>query len=192
MSHVNHNAPAGTGEAFDELDPHGFDKGHGHDHGHVIVGPFTLRSVLAFLLIFTVLTVFLAQAEVWAQNYFHIELPWWVNVVGAMSIAVVEAVLVMAFFMQLRYDNPINTVLMLFTFAALATFLGFTGMDLFNRGAVDPQKQSQQISGGTGAGVEGSNGKPMVTAAADRLLGLLKEQLGSEEKAKERFEEMRG
>ena len=79
--------PAAAAEGFDELDPHGFDKAAGHGHGsHVIVGPFTLRAVLAFLLIFTVLTVFLAQAEVWAQGYFHIELPWWVKVVGAMSI----------------------------------------------------------------------------------------------------------
>jgi cytochrome c oxidase subunit 4 len=195
MTSNNHNAPAANGEAFDELDPHGFDKGHGHDHGHVIVGPFTLRTVLAFLLMFTVLTVFLAQAEVWAEGYFHIELPWWVNVVGAMSIAVVKALLVMAFFMQLRYDNPINTVLMCFTFAALATFLGFTGMDLFNRGAVDPLKASQVIPGGTGQGVNGPGGVPVgdniVAAASNRMLDRLKERLGSEEKARERFEEMR-
>src|SRR5262252_11201992 len=101
MSADNHNAPAAaaSAEVFDELDPHGFDKGHKHGHGHVIVGPFTLRAVLAALLVFTVLTVFLAQAEVWAPGYFHIELPWWVNVVGAMSIAVVKALLVMGFFM---------------------------------------------------------------------------------------------
>jgi cytochrome c oxidase subunit 4 len=195
MSHDNHNAPAANGEVFDELDPHGFDKGHGHDHGHVIVGPFTLRTVLVFLLMFTVLTVFLAQAEVWAQDYFHIELPWWVNVVGAMSIAVVKAVLVMAFFMQLKYDNPINTVLMCFCFAALATFLGFTGMDLFNRGAVDPEKQSQVIPGGDGAGVDGPGGKPVgeniVAAAGDRMMARLKERWGTDELAKEHFEEMR-
>ena len=188
MSHDAYAAP--VPEAFDELDPHGFDKGH-HDHGHVIVGPFTLRSVLAILLFFTVLTVFLAQAEVWAQGYFHIELPWWVNVVGAMSIAVVKALLVMGFFMQLKYDNPINTVLMCFCFAALTIFLGFTGMDLFNRGALDPQKQSQVIPGGTGFGVAGSDSKPMVTAAADRMLAKLKERLGSDEAAKAAFEEMR-
>src|SRR4051812_27579328 len=149
MSTSNHNTgPGAAAEVFDELDPHGFDKGHGHDHGHVIVGPFTLRTILLALLAFTVLTVFLAQAEVWAQNYFHIELPWWVNVFGAMTIAVIKALLVMAFFMQLKYDNPINTVLMCFCFAALATFLGFTGMDLFNRAAVDPIKNVHPVPGG--------------------------------------------
>src|SRR5262245_23445022 len=153
----NSHAPAASAELFDELDPHGFDKGHKHGHGHVIVGPFTLRSILVLLLMFTVLTVFLAQAEVWAQNYFHIVLPWWVNVFGAMTIAVIKALLVMAFFMQLKYDNPINTVLMCFTFAALAIFLGFSGMDLFNRAAVDPLRDTPKIAGGDYDG-----GKPLV------------------------------
>jgi cytochrome c oxidase subunit 4 len=189
MTAANHN-PAASAEGFDELDPHGFDKGHGHDHGHVIVGPFTLRSVLGALLFFTVLTVFLAQAEVWAQSYFHIELPWWVNVVGAMSIAVVKALLVMGFFMQLKYDNPINTVLMCFCFAALMIFLGFTGMDLLNRDKVEPYKAVQVTPGGTGMMVEGSDNKPMVTAAHDRLMERLKKQTGSEEAAKAKYAEM--
>ena len=191
-SHVN---PPASAETFDELDPHGNDKGHGHDHGHVIVGPFTLRTVLAALLFFTVLTVFLAQAEVWAQGYFHIELPWWVNVVGAMSIAVVKAVLVMAFFMQLKYDNPINTVLMCFCVVALGIFLGFTGMDLFNRGAVDPQKQHQVIAGG-----DVGSGQTVVSNASAHLMSKLKLQLGSDKTlsdeqltkaAEAKFEEMR-
>jgi cytochrome c oxidase subunit 4 len=187
MTAHNHNASAASAELFDELDPHGFDKGHKHGHGHVIVGPFTLRSILAALLFFTVLTVFLAQAEVWAQNYFHIELPWWVNVFGAMTIAVIKALLVMAFFMQLKYDNPINTVLMCFTFAALAIFLGFTGMDLFNRAAVDPIRNTMPIPGGDFVG-----GKPLTVAAADTMLETLKKRLGGDEKAaKEAFEEMR-
>jgi cytochrome c oxidase subunit 4 len=189
MSADNHNAPgaAASAEVFDELDPHGFDKGHKHGHGHVIVGPFTLRSVLGALLFFTVLTVFLAQAEVWAQGYFHIELPWWVNVAGAMSIAVVKALLVMAFFMQLKYDNPINTVLMCFCFAALAIFLGFSGMDLFNRAAVDPIRNTMPVPGGDFVG-----GKPLTVAAADTLMDTLKKRHnGDEAAAKAQFEEMR-
>jgi caa(3)-type oxidase subunit IV len=178
--------PAATAETFDELDPHGYEKGHGHDHGHVIVGPFTLRVVLAALLFCTVLTVFLAQAELWAEGYFHITIPWWVNVTGAMSIAVIKGLLVMGFFMQLKYDNPINTVLMCFCFAALAIFLGFTGMDLFNRGAVDPQKQHQVIAGG-----DLGSGRTLVSDASAKLLADLKTRLGSDEAAKARFEEMR-
>jgi cytochrome c oxidase subunit IV len=189
MTADNHNAPAAaaSAELFDELDPHGFDKGHKHGHGHVIVGPFTLRSVLALLLFFTVLTVFLAQAEVWAQGYFNIVLPWWVNVFGAMTIAVIKALLVMAFFMQLKYDNPINTVLMCFTFAALAIFLGFTGMDLFNRAAVDPVRATAASPGGTFV-----NNKPMTVGAAEALLGTLQKRHNNDEAAaKADFERMR-
>jgi cytochrome c oxidase subunit 4 len=187
MTTPNHHAPAAAAaEVFNELDPHGFDHGH-TGHGHTIVGPFTLRSVLTALLALTVLTVFLAQAEVWAEGYFHITLPWWVNVVGAMTIAVIKAVLVMAFFMQLKYDSPINTVLMLFCFAALAIFLGFSGMDLFNRDAVDPLRNTYKISGGDFDG-----GKPLVVGAADRLMETLKKRHnGDEAAAKAAFEEMR-
>jgi cytochrome c oxidase subunit 4 len=162
MAHAQSPNP----EAFDELDPHGFSKpGHGVHESHVIVGPFTLRAVLAILLMFTVLTVAFAQAEVWAQHYFDIVLPWWVNVAVAMSIAVVKAVLVMAYFMQLKYDNPINTVLMLFTFAALAIFIFFTGLDLFTRGEVDERKSGQVVPGGSGLTDANKRGKPMVENA---------------------------
>lgn len=156
-------------EAFNELDPHGFE-GHGQHASHVIVGPLTLRLVLAALLFFTVLTVGLAQLEVAIQNYFGILLPWWVNVAVAMSIATVKALLVMAYFMQLKYDNPINTVLMLFTFGALMIFLFFTGLDLLTRGAIDPMKQDSIIAGGTGRQVKGTGDKPLVVAARERLM----------------------
>ena len=165
MSH----SPAANDQAFNELDPHGFE-GHGQHASHVIVGPLTLRLVLAALLFFTVLTVGLAQLEVAIQNYFDIVLPWWVNVAVAMSIATVKALLVMAYFMQLKYDNPINTILMLFTFGALMLFLFFTGLDLLTRGAIDPIKQDAIIAGGTGRQVKGTGDKPLVVAARERLM----------------------
>lgn len=158
-----------TPAAFNELDPHG-SEGHGQHAAHVIVGPLTLRLVLTALLFFTVLTVGLAQLEVAIQNYFDIVLPWWVNVTVAMSIATVKALLVMAFFMQLRYDNPINTILMLFTFGALMLFLFFTGLDLLSRGAIDPAKSDAIIAGGTGKQVAGTGDKPLVVAARERLM----------------------
>jgi len=162
-------AHAANNETFNELDPHGFE-GHGHHASHVIVGPFTLRTILALLLFFTVLTVATAQLETAIMNYFNITLPWWVNVAVAMSIAVVKAVLVMAYFMQLKYDNPINTVLMLFTFGALAIFLFFTGLDLFSRGAIDPQKQTQIIAGGTGSGVTAKGNQSVTAFARERFM----------------------
>jgi cytochrome c oxidase subunit IV len=182
-----HDTPADTEAGFNELDPHGFE-GHGQHASHVIVGPFTLRTVLGFLLLFTVLTVGLAQAEVAIQNALGITLPWWVNVAVAMSIAVVKSLMVMAYFMQLKYDNPINTVLMMFTFGALFLFLFFTGLDLFNRGLLDPQKQPQIIAGGTGKQVKGTGDKPLTLAAKERFLAHLKERMGSDEAALGEYE----
>jgi len=152
---------------FDELDPHGFEKGHAHSH--FIVGTFTLRTVLIALLALTALTIGLAQFEIWIQGFLDIHLPWWVNVIGAMTIAVIKSFLVMAFFMQLRYDNPLNTILMLFCFFALALFLFFTGLDLFSRNRIYEFKAGPIVAGGTGTGVN-KEGKPIVTAARERAI----------------------
>ncbi|HYE62768.1 MAG TPA: cytochrome C oxidase subunit IV family protein [Phycisphaerales bacterium] len=166
------HTPAADSHGFNELDPHGFE-GHGQHASHVIVGPFTLRTVLAFLLLFTALTVATAQLETAIMGWFDITLPWWVNVAVAMSIATVKAIMVMAYFMQLKYDNPINTVLMLFTFGALAIFLFFTGLDLFSRGAVDPIKQNQVVAGGTGSGITSKPNQAVALGAKERFLDYL-------------------
>lgn len=142
---------------------------HGESHSHAIVGPVLLRAVLAFLLFFTVLTVAFAQIEVYVEHAVGIRLPWWVNVIGAMSIATIKSVLVMAYFMQLKYDNPINTLAMLFCFFALGLFLMFTGLDLFSRGMVYDFKAGPVIAGGTGAGVPGANNQPLTVAAKTRF-----------------------
>lgn len=133
---------------FDELDPH--DAGHHGQHGsHVIVGPFTLRAVLMALLVFTVLTVAQARLEVYLAGAFNTEFPRWVNVAFCMTIAVVKALLVMGFFMQLKFDNPINTVVMGVTFFVLALFLGFTSLDMTTRGEVASYKGGYVVPGGT-------------------------------------------
>jgi caa(3)-type oxidase subunit IV len=134
------------------------------------VGPFTLRTILAFLLIFTVLTVAIAQAEQWAMGYFGITLPHWVNLVGAMAIAVVKSVLVMAYFMQLRYDNLMNTIVMLFTFFAVGLFIFFSGLDLFTRDRVTSWKAEYVNAGGNGVGVVQASNGAIVKAARDRAI----------------------
>ncbi|GJQ29944.1 MAG: hypothetical protein HBSAPP03_18280 [Phycisphaerae bacterium] len=150
MAHDTTPSPA----AFDELDPH-----HSGVHAsHVIVGPMQLRAVLAVLLVFTAMTVGFAQAEQWASAYFGVVLPHWVNVAGAMSIATIKALLVMAIFMQLKYDNPVNTLIMGVTLAALAIFICFTGMDLFNRSQVYDWKAGPIVAGGTGGQLWGGEG----------------------------------
>ncbi len=134
---------AGT---FDPTDPHGF---HANDtHGHVILSPFTLISVLVALMIFTILTVFASRFEVWAAEAFNMEIPQWVNVAIAMSIAVVKGVLVLMFFMQLKYDTPLNTIIFATCLLAFAAFLGFTALDLFTRDSIDREREGEIQAGG--------------------------------------------
>ncbi len=132
----------------DQIDPHGF--GSGHSHGHVILPVMTLRTVLTLLLVLTAATVFASRAEHWAQEFFHIVLPGWVNVVVALSIAVVKATIVAMYFMQLRYDNPINSVIFLFCLFGVVLFMGFTAMDLGVRDRIYNWKAGEVIQGGTG------------------------------------------
>jgi cytochrome c oxidase subunit IV len=149
---------------------------HEEHHAHVIVPPITLKLVLGVLLTLTVLTVATAQLEVWAMNYFDIVLPAWINVAGAMFIATVKAVLVMAYFMQLRYDNPMNTVVMLFTFFAVGLFLFFTSLDLFTRDRVYDYKSTVVVAGGTGERVGLPAGTPLVVGMKQKAV----EKLGAE------------
>jgi cytochrome c oxidase subunit IV len=127
----------------------GAKEAHAH-HGHVIVPKRTLVAVLVILLTFTGLTVFAANAEAWLAHAFEVELPQWMNVAVALSIAIVKSIIVAAYFMQLRYDNPMNTAIAVFTFMVLACFLGFTMIDLGARDALEPIKARNIIAGGTG------------------------------------------
>lgn len=121
-----------------------------HHHGHTIVAPSTLLAVLLALLAFTFLTWGASQAETFIASMFNIVLPDWVNVFVALSIAVVKTTLVVMFFMQLRYDNPLNTMVFLFTMVTVMFFLGFTMTDLGARGTVDRVKGRYVVDGGTG------------------------------------------
>lgn len=178
MNHLNpsHSMPLHSAHAadharpvFDETNPHGAAAGH-HAHKHVIVSAFTNRVVLAILLTFTVLTVGLANAEVAIQQYFGIVLPMWVNVFIAMSIATIKATLVVMYFMQLRYDNPINTVIFAFSLFAFALFLGFTTIDLGNRGKIYEYKSGEiQVGGNRIIGAQTLE-KPIVEQRREEFL----------------------
>jgi len=135
----------------ESLDPHGFHKGH---HGHVILSPMTLFNILALLLFFTVLTVFVSRAEGYIADLFDMTIPHWVNVTVALSIATVKSVLVALYFMQLKYDAPLNSLIFLFCLFALCLFLGFTTLDLGTLGAVYSWKADSTMPGGDQKGFE--------------------------------------
>jgi cytochrome c oxidase subunit IV len=92
-------------------------EGPHHGPGHVI--PVSvLVSVFLALIVLTVVTV--------AASYLPLgDLEIWV----AMGIATVKAALVAAYFMHLRYDNPLNAVLFVIGLLFVGLFVGFVLMD---------------------------------------------------------------
>lgn len=146
----------GNNDNYDWSDPHHFhsDGGDGHDdhgdHGHHISSIKLLLGVLLALLALTALTVFSAKGEVWLVETFDVHISQLTNVIIAMSIASVKALLVCMYFMHLRHDNPINTYIMLFTVVVFGLFLTFPALDLATRDAVDTDHKGQVVAGGSG------------------------------------------
>ncbi len=149
MSHQPSHAP-GHGQPVD-IYPAGAVDAHGH-HGHVIIPARTLLLILGMLMFFTLATVGAAKAEQFIAHAFDFVIPQWVNVAVALSIATIKSVVVAMYFMQLRYDNPMNSAIAVFTLFVLAFFLGFTMIDLGGRNALYAYKAEYIIHGGTGGG----------------------------------------
>lgn len=139
MTHEPAHAP------LDQTDPH-----HELHHAHVIVQPRTLIVVLTVLLIFTVLTVAASRGEVWVAHTFQFEVPQMVNVGVVLFIAVIKSALVAMYFMQLRYDNILNTIIFLFCLFALGLFLFFSMTDLGQRDTLYNWKSGEIQKGGMG------------------------------------------
>lgn len=156
MSH----APAAHAHA-EEFDAHGH-KGH----GHIIVSAWTLRAVLLALLFFTLLTSGAAVAEQWVSDTFNVIIPQWLNVTVALSIAVVKTALVVGFFMQLKYDNPLNSMIFIFTIITVAFFLGLTALDVGKRQTVDRFKGNYIHAGGN---LSMGGSAPEIKVRLDRL-----------------------
>ncbi|QOI99542.1 MAG: cytochrome C oxidase subunit IV family protein [Phycisphaeraceae bacterium] len=171
---AHHAHPPANAPAFDEVDPHG--EGFGHGHGHHITPAIVLQLILAVLLFFTALTVGLAQGEKWISAAFDVTLPHWVNVVVAMSIATIKSTLVLLYFMHLRHDNPINSIIFGFTILAFAIFLCFTFIDIGNRGYLDPVKVQHRWNGYMGVSDDGTvqGEAPPFLAAVDKRFAELK------------------
>ncbi len=178
MSHAaNHNEALG----WNPNDPHGTNT---HAHGHVVVSWQIQLGVLLALLFFTGLTMAFYNAEQWAETAFNIHLPLWVNIVGAMLIASIKATLVCMYFMQLRYDKPLNTFALLFCLFAVGLFLFFSMLDLSTRGAVNEFKYGEIQSGGTGVALDApardarfdARVSPRVSTAGGNLINTAREK----------------
>ena len=92
-----------------------------HQHHHVI--PITVLSrVCVALLILTVLTV--------GTSRLHLGM---FAAPVAFLIALVKALLVMAFFMGLKYDTKLNRVIFATAFVGLALLFFFCALDIYTR-----------------------------------------------------------
>lgn len=93
--------------------------GHGHDGEFSHPMPiWMLLTVFVALLGLTVLTVFQSQFDLGNMEV-------WMS----LTIATVKAGLVIAFFMHLLWDKPLNAIIILGSLIFVALFLGFTMMD---------------------------------------------------------------
>ncbi|MEW4528461.1 cytochrome C oxidase subunit IV family protein [Maioricimonas sp. JC845] len=94
------------------------DSHDSHEIAHVM--PLkVLFSIFGLLIFFTILTVAIAQ----------LHLGRW-EIIISMLIATTKASLVAIYFMHLRYDNPFNAMVFVFSLVFVALFLGFTLVDV--------------------------------------------------------------
>ncbi|MEP6961441.1 MAG: cytochrome C oxidase subunit IV family protein [Acidobacteriota bacterium] len=89
-----------------------------HQHG----GPAVYTANLICLLVLTAITVGASRINFGTAN-----------VVIALTIATIKAILVGLFFMHLRWDKPVNAIIMMAGFLFLGIFLTFDLLDLDNR-----------------------------------------------------------
>ena len=112
MSHATPPAAAGY------PDRHAGDAhAPGEIHIHA-VPPWLLLTVFGALLVLTVLTVAITKIELGAFAV------W-----AALAIAVVKATLVTLYFMHLRWDTPMNSIIFISALVFVAIFIGATISD---------------------------------------------------------------
>ncbi len=120
--------------APEPLDPH-LLSGHGPDHNPIahVMPKWMLITVFTALLVLTAATVYFASFELGSYE-----------VLVAMTIATVKAALVATFFMHLKYDNPLNAAILLFSMIFVGLFIGLSILDTQSyRGDVDEWRANQ-------------------------------------------------
>jgi cytochrome c oxidase subunit 4 len=94
---------------------------------HEIVPVSTYLAVFAALMILTVITVWISTIDLGDMN-----------VVVALVVATIKAVLVLLFFMHLRHGSRLLWVVLGSSFFFLALLIGLTMSDVLTRGRWDP------------------------------------------------------
>ena len=97
---------------------------HANDSGHPEVGhvvPLSiLFGVLGVLLVLTVVTVAVTFVDLGP-----------LNLVVALTIALIKGSLVLLYFMHLRWDRPFNAVILISALAFVVIFIGLTLLDSY-------------------------------------------------------------
>lgn len=94
---------------------------HEHEGGHVLGYGF-LTGVWAVLLVLTGVTIAVARVNL-----------GFLNVVAAMAVASTKALVVILYFMHLKYENLTIKGMVFLAFLILAICIGFTFFDLAYR-----------------------------------------------------------
>ncbi|MDX1548253.1 MAG: cytochrome C oxidase subunit IV family protein [Rhodothermales bacterium] len=99
---------------------------HSEHHGHHIIPKRLLYRVFGALVALTIFTVLTAQVDLGI-----------LNVPLALAIALTKASLVLTFFMALKWDNRVNTLVVSIGSLFVVVFLVFTLFDTAFRGDLD-------------------------------------------------------
>ena len=133
---------------------HGHDDSDGEVHAHVN-SPLFMISIFAVLIVLTVVTVAISYVDLGPANTFV-----------AIFIATMKASLVATFFMHLKGDKPIHSIIFIGAFVFLAIFLGLSNDDLATRGAVDADNGAHRLQR-SGALAPGGLQTPAAPASAE-------------------------
>lgn len=99
--------------------PHATAHGHDDEHGYAhVMPPSVLIATFVALIALTLLTVGMSDLPLGGFELYV-----------AMGIATIKAVLVAVYFMHLRYDKPLNSLLAIFSLVFVALFLCLTLAD---------------------------------------------------------------
>ncbi|MCB9475354.1 MAG: cytochrome C oxidase subunit IV family protein [Deltaproteobacteria bacterium] len=108
---------------------------HGGHHGEHHVLPYTVYfAVYGSLLVLTGITVLVSFAGLGK---------WSIPV--AMAVAVVKASLVVGYFMHLKYDDRLNSLILVVTLLFILIFFAMTFSDMRTRGMIDPVEDNMVL-----------------------------------------------
>ena len=121
------------GKADDSHHPGGHDADDGKVHSHIASVKFYV-GILAILMAFTLLTVGVASIHLGP-----------LNLAVAIVIASAKALLVVMFFMHLKYDNRFNATIVISSLLFIGVFFAYTMNDTDTRAELDDAQGSMVL-----------------------------------------------